>query len=1149
MDFKFRFLCELLQDLDNSRLDKRASISRRIDPDRKVIKQWFTRRDGQIPRSGNEAVAFLSCLFPQRRVDRIYEIQESRLSSIIGRCLGLGITRLNQLNQWKEGGGMDLASCVESVMRDAENPTVLPLQEVTLDEIDGSMEQIASANRSSSPDVRRKQAGIVDVYKLLSDIFLRLRSWEAKWFVRLVLKKFDPVVLPETYTMLQFHFLLPEILRVQSSFEKAVSKLEEVQELGIPNSCLKEEVKTYMITAADQLAPEVGVYVKRPSYAKARSIKHCCNLAALRRISLERKYDGEYCQVHIDTLEGAQRIKLFSKSGKDSTKDRAGVHDALKRSLRLYQPGCLIKSRCILEGELLVWNDKKRCIQPFHKIRKHVSRSGRYIGTEQDSMLACQFRSASQRLTFLRPDPDERLMIMFFDILLFDDVVCLYRPHNARRTLLRDLVFKIPGLADIGTREIIDFSARKAEERLRHAFAKAITDRWEGFVLKGCSDPYFPAYGLIENGSACCIKLKKDYFAGMGDTVDFVVLGARYDARDAHILRDADRCNIRYTSFHVACLENKQQVKKLREKPRFRVVDVLNHHNIVKEDILEINRLGQYNEMDFPSDEALKHFEISLGSMSTPSMMQMFRRPFVLEATGGGFDKPPNTSFRTLRFPRSSRLHLDRTFESATSFDELQAMASAADSPPERESQEDRKWVEHLQRNGQSNQYIIDNSQSSSRRSSSVVASSELGLDGYSPITAPSTLVRMDSSELRPNEIRCSDGHVRGGDKFKQGPLSSSPSKRKRSSRESPFEGLHPTKRIRPSPPGTQRHQETVRTSHVPEFSHPAPQLSGPLGEIRNVSPTRTRCRQSMLTPTATQRHSKAYGEKRSTHVESGVASRADQETSDRVCKEQKPLKGKELASNVLLPTPPLSSPEEGRSEVCARKTLEPKQQCSARYEIRQAGMSMSSNTESSSLGFPSENRNMLIHVGDKLHRVSRRHKFHQLVRNVNTSLIYSCKYFLQRIACLASFAIDSRPVVSVLLVRAAQANETATAIDEIKEAMKEIGQPEIFERPITILLMDWRYLGVFQENEDTNIIDCKKQESFIEACFAGSVKWSQHTVPEVSDDTLAYTSNSTTASNKSSHKTTKQYGIWVNFEREKSREELNTLKPFTSPS
>jgi hypothetical protein len=83
------------------------------------------------------------------------------------------------------------------------------------------------------------------------------------------------------------------------------------------------------------------------------------------------------------------------------------------------------------------------------------------------------------------------------------------------------------GRAEIESREIVNFSSFDAPELLSEAFARAITRRWEGFVLKGCDDPYFSF-----NGTASFIKLKKDYIAGLGDTADFAIVGGRRDARD-----------------------------------------------------------------------------------------------------------------------------------------------------------------------------------------------------------------------------------------------------------------------------------------------------------------------------------------------------------------------------------------------------------------------------------------------------------------------------------------------------------------------------------------------------------------------------------------------------------------------------------------
>lgn len=44
----------------------------------------------------------------------------------------------------------------------------------------------------------------------------------------------------------------------------------------------------------------------------------------------------------------------------------------------------LLSAACILEGEVVVWNNEVGSIAPFYKIRRHVQRAGRHIGTARD---------------------------------------------------------------------------------------------------------------------------------------------------------------------------------------------------------------------------------------------------------------------------------------------------------------------------------------------------------------------------------------------------------------------------------------------------------------------------------------------------------------------------------------------------------------------------------------------------------------------------------------------------------------------------------------------------------------------------------------------------------------------------------------------
>jgi DNA ligase 4 len=76
----------------------------------------------------------------------------------------------------------------------------------------------------------------------------------------------------------------------------------------------------------------------------------------------------------------------------------------------------------------------------------------------------------------------------------------------------------------------------------------------EGFVSKGCDDPYF-SFAAPKS----FIKSKKDFITGLGDTVDFAIIGGRRDARDEQELGIG---KLWWTSFFIGCLNHKDEVRR-----------------------------------------------------------------------------------------------------------------------------------------------------------------------------------------------------------------------------------------------------------------------------------------------------------------------------------------------------------------------------------------------------------------------------------------------------------------------------------------------------------------------------------------------------------------------------------------------------------
>ncbi|KAF3068932.1 DNA ligase 4 [Daldinia childiae] len=661
MPFPYKYICDLLQQLDNeSRKDGHKQTSARS-----IIETWFREHRSSLDASENDPSAILSTLLPRRRTDKIYLIQAARLESIFGKALLLGASRLQELRRYRTPGlGVDLADCVEGILKRTPNDTQ-DCNGLTVEEIDDTLNRIAAACRFSSPSVRasRRTQDSRDQDQSLVTIYRKLSPRDAKWFTRLILKNYQPVVIDERLVFRCYNDLLPQLMKVRDDFTTATTFLRQVSQPSRDQPDI-----------ASMLKPVIGTKVGRQTWLKGRSIKHCLDMGKSRDMSCEQKIDGEYCQIHIDLRKRCSPIQIFSKSGKDSTQDRIGLQQVIRDSLKLGTSDCPFKVGCILEGEMVVYSTQDNKILPFHKIRKHVSRSGSFIGTSYDS----------------QPHDYEHLMIVYFDVLLIDDESLLGVRQFERFRRLSDLVTCRKGCAELVPRETISFGRPSAALRLREAFAKCIVARGEGLVLKP-DEPYFNFSTAQKSFSCCNIKLKKEYVQGWGDVGDLSVIGASYDAAK---VKEYKKPNIKWTHFFIGCLDNKEKARARTEKPRFIVTNVVE----LSEALLWTVMTQCFpSPVPFDSNESII-LDFKLGRVDKRPD-DIFLEPLVFDMRCFSFDKSPNTTFWSMRFPSVSKIHHDRSYLDTISFTELQELASNATEIPELEdSQEMRKWISALEK-------------------------------------------------------------------------------------------------------------------------------------------------------------------------------------------------------------------------------------------------------------------------------------------------------------------------------------------------------------------------------------------------------------------------------------------------------------------
>ncbi|KAI5204492.1 DNA ligase/mRNA capping enzyme [Aureobasidium subglaciale] len=669
MSFKFAYLSDYLERCED--IITRDPPLAPAEQKSRLYRQhatWFAshRKDiDSLDELGTSAL--LSTFLPCRRKDRIYGLQPTSLLKLLGRCLGLSASARHELASFRTPNNGDLGDCLQRLLQVRGPP---PLPAVTLQECDDALHALAACNRFSAPSIRQSFHSSAANDSSLAGVLLRLHPVEAKWFVRLILKDFTSVSLNERSVLASVHFLLPDLLDMQDSFENACLALKTTF-AAYPSRPDHQSTHILRQTAISSLRPVPGVKVGRPEYTKARSIKHCLQMTAGKKWLLERKYDGEYCQIHIDLTKGDDWLKIYSKSGRDSTEDRAGLHQTIQKCLRIGSDKCRFKRACILVGEMVVFSDTENCIVGFDKIRKHVSRAGTFLGAENDTPR----------------QPDEHLMIILFDLLLLDDEAMLSQSVEERKARLSSIYKKIHGRAAPAESCVVDFSQAKAKHKLMNQLAASIACRHEGLVLKPCGVPYFT------HDSVVGIKLKKDYITGLGDEADFAVVGASYNAQEA---KKRSGLRLKFTHFHLGCLLNKGAIHQDGIKPVIKIVATIAFDQCMSTAILErVNIEGSL--LAEPYNESTSMFTIE-SDKSLP-VESYFRDPLVFEVLGSSYSKVPGGYFM-LRHPRVRKLHQDRTWRDCITFDGLQsAAAEALDTPQHSETQENINWMTKLETN------------------------------------------------------------------------------------------------------------------------------------------------------------------------------------------------------------------------------------------------------------------------------------------------------------------------------------------------------------------------------------------------------------------------------------------------------------------
>ncbi|KAF2813203.1 DNA ligase 1 [Mytilinidion resinicola] len=258
----------------------------------------------------------------------------------------------------------------------------------------------------------------------------------------------------------------------------------------------------------DNCKLQPGVPLK-PMLAKpTKSITEVLDRFDGKQFTCEYKYDGERAQIHFvahDTAQEYATATAISSAGK-SSKGIANIFSRNSEDLSKKYPDILGKlptwvkdgtKSFVLDCETVAWDMVEKKVLPFQQL---MTRKRKDVKTEDIKVKVCVFA---------------------FDMLFLNGEPLVNKPFRERRELLHASFVETEG--EFAFAKYGDSNELEEIQVLLEDSVKAGCEGLMVKMLNGAESSYEPS-----KRSQNWLKVKKDYLAGVGDSLDLVVLGAYY---------------------------------------------------------------------------------------------------------------------------------------------------------------------------------------------------------------------------------------------------------------------------------------------------------------------------------------------------------------------------------------------------------------------------------------------------------------------------------------------------------------------------------------------------------------------------------------------------------------------------------------------
>ncbi|CAB3241041.1 unnamed protein product [Arctia plantaginis] len=421
------------------------------------------------------------------RERKAYNLKESKLGALLVKILSLPknsrdaqkLLNFRSANDTPETEN-DFATVAYYVVKSRLSATPAAF---TIGDINSILDRIASA------EIGEVKATALD--ETFSHVVNKLNPDQLKWFLRIILKDLK-LGMSDTRILAIFHTDAPEYYKNCSDLLKVCDELEDgdtrLLELGIQ-----------MFSAVC------------PMMSERLDVKHTAKLAPSLILQIEKKFDGERFQIHMEN--GV--FEYFSRKGhKYSSKFGNSYESGM---LTPFLKNCFKSDTTsfILDGEMMGW----------HKEHQYFGCKG----------MAFDIKKITENSKF-------RPCFCAFDILYYNGRTLVGPPEKGglplseRLRILDALFVNVTGVIQHSERQIV-----KDRSEILEALETADKNQEEGIVVKDVASYYIP-----NKRNAGWYKIKPEYTDGAMEDLDLVIIGAD---------EAANKRRGRAKNFLVACLD------------------------------------------------------------------------------------------------------------------------------------------------------------------------------------------------------------------------------------------------------------------------------------------------------------------------------------------------------------------------------------------------------------------------------------------------------------------------------------------------------------------------------------------------------------------------------------------------------------------